>query len=70
MKKVIEVSVNALRADVLSVKADLLAVGFFEKEKLKGRKQQLNQKIKGAIPHPPSRRCPDAQLSSSDHLFH
>lgn len=49
MKKTIDVSVKALKADVLSVKADLLAVGFFEGEKPAGRKQQLDHRLKGAI---------------------
>lgn len=49
MKKGIEVSVKALKADILSVRADLLAVGFFQGEKPASRKQQLDQKLKGVI---------------------
>jgi leucyl aminopeptidase len=49
MKKAIEVTVTARKADPGSVKADLLAIGFFEKESPAGIKLKLDRKMQGAI---------------------
>jgi leucyl aminopeptidase len=49
MKKAIEVTVAVQKAEPRAVKVDLLAIGFFEKEALKGSKQQLDRKMNGAI---------------------
>ncbi len=49
MRKSIDVSVRAIKGDLLTVPSDLLAVGFFENEKPAGRKQALDKKLNGAI---------------------
>lgn len=49
MKKVMETEVVCRKADPLEIRADVLAIGVFEKEPLSGLTERLDKRLKGQI---------------------